>query len=77
MSIGFFVRRQSSVVVRVEQSEDLVVGLTSGVVRKNPYVNPRRIFIPQTGGQLDFFVNCVVVPDESAHKSNYDDFRRA
>src|SRR5579863_9350412 len=71
MRLEFFRFGQSSVVVGIKHAQNFLVSLLPHVVLKYLYLDTGGILVPQAGSELDFPMNGVVVPDESADESNY------
>jgi len=68
----FFLGREVAVVIRVEETKDLLVGLFAAMVFKNFHVDLRRVFLAKTLGKLNATVDGIVVADEAADEA-YDD----
>ncbi len=62
---------QSPIVIGVKPPENFLMGLRTCVILKYLHFQARVVIVPKTGGDLDFLMNGIVMPDESADKTNH------
>jgi hypothetical protein len=68
----FFLGREFAVVIRVEKTKDLLVGLFAAMIFENFHVDLRGVFLAEALGKLNAAVDGIVVADEAADEA-YDD----
>ena len=71
----FFFGREFAVVVRVEETQDFLMGLFAAMVLENFDMNLLRIFFAEALGELDAAVDGIRVADEAANEADDNRWR--
>jgi len=75
-SLKFLGRRQYTIAVRIQELQNLIVGLPAAPILERTYPHAGRIIVPQTVRDLDFTMNRIVATNQATDESDNDRWGR-